>query len=326
MPQFTVALTGATGFVGSYIVEELLARGHRVRALARTAEEATELSRDYDENLVMVVGELSDPATAAELVSGCDACIHLVGILREADGQTFQKVHVGLTEAILKACRDAGVKRYLHMSALGVCSEGVAEYQRTKWEAEKLVKRSGLDWTIFRPSMIHGVDGEAINMMHRWSMGQENPWFFMPYFTRWEEDKRVPLGSMNPIDPRIAPVAAEDVARAYASALETPESVGEIYNLAGSDVLTWPEMLAYVRDHAHGDPGLQPFGVPGEISSVIGLVAKKLGVGALLPHDDGMPRMASQDSVASLDKVKRHLGVEPRGFRETFLEYAGQLD
>ena len=359
-----VAVTGATGFVGRYLVAELLRRGHRVLALARDERSAhralaafgeiDDADRDrleirsgsavfgpeakpgvdrttgrlvrLGETEAQLTGDAPPPGSAEALLSGVDALVHLVGIIREAsDGQTFERVHVGLTRHVLAACQAAGVSRYLHMSALGISTEGVAEYQRTKAEAEKLVRDSGLDWTIFRPGIIHGLGSELMEMIAGWTRGKAPPFAFIPYFQKLNLEG-VPLPPPAPEDPWVQPVAVEDVAIAFASALESPDACGEIYNLCGPDRMTMPEMLAAFRERVPGaNKRLPILGIPGIGGSHIATAAKLVGLRDLLPFDAGMPLMAAQDTVCELDKACEHLGFDPEPFAEALDRYAAAL-
>lgn len=330
----TVAVTGASGFVGRYVIRELLTRGHTVRALVRDAVRAREGLGDVAAKVNLIVGDVCDDAVLAQLVRGADACIHLVGIIREVRGettdkpQTFERMHVAATRHVVDACRAAGIRRFLQMSALGVGSDGKAEYQKTKWEAEKYVRRSfgdgtDLDWTIFRPALIHGPDGEFVQMMADICSGDVPPYFFLPYFVRSEMDQSVPAGHIDFVTPSVQPVAVQDVAFAFAEALERSESIGEIYNLVGSERLTWPEMLEYFRDTIPGgNKNLHPFFVPSDHAAILATGAKFLGLGGLLPFDAGQAIMGGQEAVADPTKARAHLGLNPQGFRQTVREYA----
>lgn len=326
MPHpLTIAVTGASGFVGRHVVRELLRRGHKVRALVRDTQKAREA---LPAGVELVVGSALDGKSPAKLVAGCDACIHLIGIIREvrADGQTFERMHVDTTRAITDACHAAGVRRFVHMSALGVAPDGKALYQKTKFQGEQVVRRSGLDWTIFRPSFIHGAEGEFVQMVAKMSSGQAPPWYFIPYFGRTVTDDRVPLGGGTLEPARIQPVAVQDVATAFAESLDRPQTVGEIYNLVGPDVMTWPEVLTFFRDTLPGASHNMPVSpVPGEISVIAAKAAKAVGLGGLLPFDEGQAIMAMEDSVSELQKVKNHLGMTPRPFKPTVLEYASSV-
>lgn len=333
----TIAVTGASGFVGRYLVRELLSRGYAVRALVRDAARAREGLGDAASKVELVIGDVCDDAVLARLVRGVDACAHLVGIIREVRGettdkpQTFERMHVAATRHIVDACRGAGVRRFLQMSALGVGADGKAEYQKTKWEAEKYVRRSfgdgtDLEWTIFRPSLIHGPDGEFVRMMADLCSGEVPPYFFLPYFVRSQMDQSVPAGRIDWITPRVQPVAVQDVAFAFAESLSRPESIGEIYNLVGLEVLTWPEMLEHFRDTIPGSAkNLRPFFVPSDHAAILATAAKYLGLGGLLPFDAGQAIMGGQDSIADPTKAKVHLSLSPRPFRQTVREYAAAV-
>ncbi|MFN7020109.1 MAG: NAD(P)H-binding protein [Phycisphaerales bacterium] len=335
--QKTVAVTGASGFVGRYIVRELLRRDYKVRALVRDAAKAAAVFGPDRGRVEMIVGDACDSAALSRLVSGADACIHLVGIIREVRGessdrpQTFERLHIGATRAIVDACRAAGVRRFLHMSALGVGPEGRAEYQKTKWEAERYVRRtfddgSGLEWTIFRPGLIHGPDGEFVQLMHDLCTGEVPPFFFLPYFARKKVDTSVVAGRVDWVDPKVQPVAVEDVAAAFCNALERPETIEEIYNLVGPDVLTWPRMFEVFRDTLPGtNKGLKPWFVPSTHAAAIATVADALGLGRLLPFDKGQALMGAEDSTAETAKVRAQLGIEPRPFVPTLRSYAASV-
>ena len=323
--QGAVAVAGATGFLGRHVVRELLGRGHAVRGLARDAQKAVS-TLPADGSLRVVEGDIGSPEALATLLDGAWACINCIGILRETGGQTFQRVHVGATRGLLRATTEAGARRFVQISALGVTDESPAAYLRTKHDAEQIVRRSGLDWTILRPGMMHGPEGEFVRLAASWARGEKQPWFFLPYFTRGELSSDAPLAAINRIDPKIQPVAVEDVAWCAAEALERPEAVGEIYNLTGPEVLTWPEMLRLIRDRVpRANETLEPRGIPAEVAAGAAVAAGKLGIGALLPFDAGMAVMGSHDATAPTDKARAHLGFRPRPFRATFEGYAAQL-
>ena len=322
----TVAVTGSAGFVGRAVVRALLAAGYSVRALVRTREKARKSLPTSDQRLTLVAGDAADPAVAAQLLQGAHACINLIGIIRQAPGATFVKAHVRTTEVLIAAAASAGCKRFLQMSALGVGHDGDTEYRRTKWDAELIVRSSGLDWTIFRPSMIHGASGEFIQTAASWATGKSAPWFFLPYFSRRVPDPTCPSGTAPEVAPVIAPIAVEDVAAAFVKAVSTPESIGEIYNLAGPEILSWPDLLTLIRDSVPGAKhNLRPWPIPGDVAAIGAKVAGLAGLGWALPFDEGMAVMGSSDSAASMDKVRADLGIEAKPFTSTFRAYAASL-
>lgn len=320
MSALTVAVTGSTGFVGRYVVRTLLERGHRVRALVRDpVKESRVLPRA---GVVSVKGDANDAGALADLVSGCDAVIHLIGIRREAGaGATYQRLHIDATRSILEATREAGVRRYAHMSALGVRPEARSGYHRSKFEAEMLVRRSGLNWTIFRPSVIHGPDGEFMQMVKGWVTGSELPKSFLPYFARSE-----PLPGEMSLSARVQPVSVEDVAGAFAESLTSERMAGEIYCLGGPRSMTWPELLEISQDAIpHADPNLKPRGISGEFACGLAKAAGVFRLGGLLPFGPDEPLMAIENNTCLLTKPEVHFGFAPRDFESSLREYAGDI-
>lgn len=329
----TVAVTGSTGFVGRSVVRELLGRGITVRALVRDQAKAREaFGSPLPAGLELVTGDVCDAAVLDELVRPARAVAHLVGIIREVRGetggtpQTFRRMHVQATVEVLAACDRAGVERYLHMSALGVSPEGQAEYQKTKWEAEGAVRRSSLDWTIFRPALIHGPDGEFIQMLGKIASGEAAPYLFMPYFAKGRVDHSVPMGAVTFEPAGVQPVYVGDVAFAFAQALQTPESIGEIYNLVGSERLDWQTLCMAVRDGLPGASKRMPvWYIPGAHAAIIADLASKIGLAGLLPFDKGQALMAIEDGTADPAKARLDLGLEPKPFRATLRSYASRV-
>jgi uncharacterized protein YbjT (DUF2867 family) len=326
----TIALTGASGFLGREIARELLARGHSVRGLVRSRDKAASALPSHP-SLRLIEGDIldgGDGGTAlAGLTAGVDAVINAVGIIRESAGQTFRKMHVDATRHLVTAARDSGVKRYIHVSALGANPEGKAEYQRTKYEAEQIVRKSDLDWTILRPSMIHGPHSSFINLAKGWCSGNKQPWFFLPYFSRGRlSSEDVPAAAVYREPASISPVAVEDVAWAAAECLRKDDAIGEVYTLTGPETLTWPEFLDYMCETIPGsNHALNPLGIPSEAAAIQAKVAKAIGLGQLLPFDEGMAIMGALDSTGSSDKAKLQLGFTPRPFRESFATYAARI-
>jgi len=314
-----VAVTGSTGFVGRYVVRALLARGHRVSALIRDMRKA-EVALP-EENVSLVKGDVNDPNSLDALLEGADAVIHLIGIRREIGREvTFRRIHVEATRNVLEAALRTGARRHIQMSALGTRSEARSKYHQTKHEAETLVRGSGLDWTVFRPSIIHGPDGEFMEMAAAWVRGEELPKRFLPYFFPSED---LPDGEASA---RVQPVAVTDVAAAFVEAVDNERTIGEIYCLGGPEWMTWPDLLTSIQSLTPGaDTSLKPRGVSGEFASYMAQAAKILGLGQTLPFGPDEPLMAIEDQTCDLSKPRKHFGFEPADFEETVRSYAKYL-
>jgi uncharacterized protein YbjT (DUF2867 family) len=219
-----IFVTGGTGFVGKYVMRALLGQGFLVRALVRHGSE-----RDLRgfESIERVPGDVLKPDALPASVEGCAAMVHLVGIIREhrSRGISFEALHSRATQNMLAVARAAEVKRFVHMSALGARPDAPARYHRTKWAAEQAVRTSGLDWTIFRPSVIFGRGDELVTMLA--SMVRRLP--VVPVLG----DGRY----------RLQPIAAEQVAEGFARALRNQRSVGQVYGVAGPADYPFVEIL-----------------------------------------------------------------------------------
>ena len=224
-----VLVTGATGYVGFHVTEALSQAGHTVIALSRNGKGSSTASGT---NLGVHAGveyRAADVAAATGLegaMRGVDAVVHLVGIIAEKGEQTFERVHVGGTRNVLEAAKKAGVKRYLHMSALGASATAASGYSSSKYRAEELVRASGLNWTIFRPSLIFGRGDDFFGRVLR------------------------NLVSQAPVVPQIGdgsfpfrPVWVGDVAAAFVQALGKGEAVGQTLDLVGPKQYTFRELL-----------------------------------------------------------------------------------
>lgn len=217
-----VFLTGGSGFVGQEIIKQLIAEKHEVRVLIRSPDRLNQV-----EEIDRVIGDTTRPETLKDQLSGCDAVIHLVGIIREFRGRqiTFQRLHVESTQNILQAAQEQGVRRYIHMSANGTGKQAVTSYHRTKWAAEEKVHQANLDWTVFRPSLIFGPQDMFVNMLAR--MIKILP--IMPV--------------MGDGQYQLQPVHVTDVAKSFVAALTKTESIGQTYPCCGQQTFSYNEIL-----------------------------------------------------------------------------------
>ena len=216
-----VFLSGGTGFVGGHLRRALLDKGHGIRLLVHNRECGLEQGVEQGE------GDITIPVTFADGVRGCDAIINLVGIIREfpARGVTFEKLHLEATRNLTVAAGAAGVSRFLQMSALGTRPDATSRYHQSKFRAEECVRASGLDWTIFRPSIIFGPNDAFVNKLAGFI-------------------RNLPaLPVIGDGAYRLQPIFADDVARCFVMALEMPETTGKTYELCGPDRLTYNELL-----------------------------------------------------------------------------------
>jgi NADH dehydrogenase len=222
-----VFVTGATGFVGRSVIQALRSDGYVVRCLVRRGSERDLLGLGAVER---VEGNILVRRGLEEGMAGCQALIHLVGIIRErpAVAATFEMVHTQGTINVIEAAATAGVRRYLHMSALGSRPGARARYHQTKWAAEDAVRASGLVWTIFRPSIIYGRGDEFVKMLAH--MVDRYP--IVPV-----------IGSGRQ---RLQPVPVEHVAEGFARALALPATEKQVYEIGGPDRVTMVELLDHI--------------------------------------------------------------------------------
>jgi NADH dehydrogenase len=265
-----VAVTGATGFVG--------------RELMRQLGEARPVRR-------------GEPLT--EAFAGAEAVVHLVGIIHERGTDTFQHVHVELTRAVLDAAKAAGVRRYVHMSALGTRPGARSRYHQTKWAAEELVRQSGLAWTIIRPSVIYGPEDKSVIVLMKTVRR-------LPF--------AVVLGDGNG---KIQPISVQNVARAVVSALSNDAAIGKTYDLCGPSAFTWNELY----DKLAAALGLRrpklhlPLGVARVMAAVMEPVLPQP------PFTRDQLLMIGEDNIGDPRPSERDLSVIPEVFEVGLARY-----
>lgn len=276
--------------MGRAVVAELRAHGFGVRVLARG-------TRRVADGIETVRGSVTDGTGLEEACRGCNAVIHLVGIIAEVGTQTYRRVHVDGTRNLLAAARVAGIRRWVQMSALGTRAGAVAEYHRTKWAAEELVRGSGLEWTIHRPSIVFGPgDGFA---------------GFFARMSRWSPV--LPLiggGGM-----QFQPIAVEDVSTCFVRALGRAATVGKVYDLCGRERFTLREVLERVLEVTGRRRLLLP--VPWAIAGIQAWMAEWVFAGILgqtPPLNRDQLRMLREDNIGDPGPMIGDYGVEPVGF------------
>lgn len=279
-----IFVTGATGFVGRAVIPALQAHGHAVRCLVRRGSEPALRGLEAIER---VEGDVLSPATLERGLAGCDTVIHLVGIIREQPGRhsTFERIHTQGTVNVLEAAAAAGVRRYLHMSALGSRAGARARYHRSKWAAEEAVRAGAIAWTIFRPSIIYGRGDEFVNLL----AGMVGRFPVVPVIGSGQQ--------------RLQPVPVEHVAEAFARAVDLPATAKHAYEVGGPEAVTMVRLLALIGQ-ALDRPRVRKLHVP------LGLVRPVTRVLHRLP---GFPLTPDQLLMLEEDNV-----CDPQPFHATF--------
>lgn len=262
-----ICVLGGSGFVGTALVSELAARGRQVKVLTRRREHAKGLI--LLPTVEVVQADVHDERVLAREFRGCDAVINLVGVLHEsrkgrvdkpqARRGDFHENHVELPRKAIGACAEAGISRFLHMSALGADPTSRSAYQRSKgvgealvreagWEpvadpgtlgGAKLTARRGMQITIFRPSVIFGPGDSFLNLFGRLL-------------------KLLPVVPLACPHARFQPVYVGDVAKAFADSLDDPAAFGQTYDLCGPDQYTLLELMQFLQVTLKGGGRLIP--------------------------------------------------------------------
>jgi uncharacterized protein YbjT (DUF2867 family) len=287
----TVLVVGGTGFVGGHVVHAFRAEDLPVRVLARMPEKQERFKAWGCE---LVQGDMTDAQSLRRAADGAETVVNLVALPPFATPEAIQRVMEQGTRDLVAAAKDAGVKRFILMSALGTSerSKDLTPYYHAKWQEEHEVAGSGIEHTIFRPSFIFGRDGGMLPGL-------------------------VSLVRWSPVTPivgtkKLQPIWVEDVTACFTRALSTPAAANKTFELGGPDVLTFGELNERIR-RALGKRRLA-FQMP------TGLLKAGAAVGSLLPPlrgaRDGVAMLEFEDNVADIAPAVEALGVQPIGVDE----------
>jgi NADH dehydrogenase len=296
-----VFITGGTGYIGRQVIRDLAAGGIGIHALVRPGSEG-KLPRECRSSIVIVSGDIQIPETLRGSMNGCDAVIHLPGLIREFPrrGITFHGVqYEGSKNVIDETCR-SGVKRLLLMSANGVRAGAPTEYYRTKWMAEEYLRKSTLEWTIFRPSVVFGNEAE----------GDEN------FITALIDQLRMlPLIVPVPGNGRCVfqPVSVRNLSEGFLKSVYQRAGIGKIYEVGGIERFSFDEMINSVAEKLH----TRKIRIHQPIS-LLRFVARIFGRYSFFPVSEDQIIMLLEGNVTEQEgEFYRDFGITPILFSDT---------
>lgn len=297
--QYDILLIGGNGFVGRVLAAQLQLAGYSVLIPSRhpsTGRELRLLPKVHIEDAN--IHEFDTLQDLCSRIKPNGAVINLVGVLHDKParpyGKVFKSAHVDLPKNIITAMQLHGLKRYLHMSALGADADGPSMYQRSKGDGELAVKASNLDWTIFRPSVIFGAQDQFINLFSKLT-------------------KLLPLMPLANYQARFQPVSVDDVASAFVKALKLPQTIRQSYDLVGPQVYTMQEIVELAKQKAKTSCWIIP--VPAFVGYLQALAFEFLPGPTLMSRDNiasmQLPNILPENSIDALTQVfkisRRHM-------------------
>ena len=296
----TILVTGASGFVGSHLVPALIDAGHRIVALARSDASAERIRGRLGPSRAAALeprrGDVTQPETLPAALHGVEAVLHLVAIPRDwSGGADLRLVNTEGTRFIVAAARDAGVRRFVHQSALGVTDDPNLHYASSKAKGEAIVTASDLDWTVLKPSLLFGERDGFFNVIAdlvRMSPG------VVP----------IPAGARSVYQP----LWVGDLARVAVHAFgDDAATVRRTFELGGPELLTYRELVAEVLRAMGARRAILPMPQP-----LIRLVAGTSETVRLpFPVATDQLRQLAFDNRTALDAVPEAFGFAPRSIR-----------
>jgi len=303
-----IAVFGGTGFVGSYIIDNLIESQYVPRILVRENSKKKIISADKCE---VVVGDIFDEEAIREVLNGVDAVIYTIGLIREFPslGITFEKLHFEGAVKCMDLSSEVGIKRFILMSANGVCPDGTG-YQKTKWMSEQYLKNTDLDWTIFRPSTIFGDP-----------RGKGRPEFF----TQLKSDLiELPLPAplfhqgllpFNAGSFLMSPIHIRDVAQFFVKSIKEDKYYGKVFEL-GNENHTWKEMLRMLTTALNKNKLM----IPAPIGPIMA-VASILDRFSWFPATKDQLIMLSEGNTCDSSKLFLDFEIEPTPLNPDNLSY-----
>lgn len=287
----TVILIGGTGFVGRHIAALLVTNHYSVVVPTRSV--ATTRALSLLPGVRLVETDIHNEVQLKKLMGAvphCVAVINLVGVLHDQPaspyGKSFSKNHVELPAKIVNVMKSLGLRRLIHMSALGADVNGPSMYQRSKGVGETFVQTSGLDWTIFRPSVIFGEDDSFINLFKKLL-------------------KVFPVMPLAGYGAKFQPVSVKNVAQVFVAALTKQETVGHVYEIGGPKIYQLSELVQFAGCLINKSPWVFPLPNPLGYAQAF-LIEKMPG-----------PTLMSRDNVSSM-QVDNVLSNQGNAIKDVF--------
>lgn len=212
--------------MGSHLVRRLAQEKIQTRCLVRRTSNIEKLK---ELGIEVAYGDVTDRESLKEALKGVDAVVHLVGIIVEHKGASFEIIHTQGTINLVEACREAGVRRFIYISALGARENARSQYHITKWEAERAVIKSGMEYVIFRPSIMIGEGGEFITMLSK--------------IVRW-----APVIPIIDGESKVQPIYVENTVDCIIKSLTDPRTNNRIFEIAGPEQITYKELFLTLMD------------------------------------------------------------------------------
>ncbi len=301
-----VAIFGGSGFVGSFLVDALIAAGHEPSLMVRLGSER---KVKQAERCRLVAGNLSSTTAIDATLENCDAVIYSVGILKQSpkQGITFEELQYNGVVRVAEAAKTRDISRFLLMSANGAKSTGTP-YQETKFRAEEHVRASGFDVTIFRPSVIFGEPRGRMEIGTQLYAEMISPPIpAVGFFTGWRPYR----GAV-----AMSPVHVEDVAQAFLTALRDSSTIGKTYVLGGPEVLSWAEMLRRIATTVGRKKWILPMPI-----GIMKLAAALFDWLPFFPVTRDQLTMLAEGNTADPAALAQLIGRQPKAFNEAHLAY-----
>ncbi|MCY7370646.1 MAG: complex I NDUFA9 subunit family protein [Polaromonas sp.] len=297
-----ILILGGSGFVGRHFCEKLNDPALRATVVTRRRSSARHLQMLP---LVDVIEAARlDSSTLTDLLAGHDAVVNLVAILHGSE-EAFEKVHVGLPTELVKACQASGVRRLVHISALGAAAGSPSMYQRSKARGEVVLQESGLDVTLLRPSVMFGSEDKFLN-------------------TFAKLQKLFPVIPLASSQAKFQPVWVEDVASAVVRCLEDPTTRGKTFEACGPDVFTLRQLVELAGRYAGVNNGLgRPvFGLPDALGRLQARLME-LAPGEPMMSRDNLDAMKTDNVASGTLPGLEALGINPSALAAIAPSYLG---
>ena len=291
----TVAVVGATGFVGRHVVGRLADSGHRVVAISRNGTR-----RDgWTDEVEVRSADVDTGAGLEAAVAAADAVVHLVAIPRETGGRSFDETNVRGTGRVVIAAEHAGVRRIVHLSVLGVVDDPRLRYLHSKWRGEQLVRESALEWIVLRPSLLFGRGDGFFNLVKA--------------TLKWWSPGVVVIPGRG--DALFQPLAADDLAIAVEKSLTEADRAGQVIELGGPAHLTYGEIV----DEVMSVTGMRrlKLGMPIPLLSALTVATDR--VLPVFPVSHDQISSLQRPNFTELDAFERAFGVRPRALDLSYL-------